>query len=143
VAGSRGTRRQTVITDLRGWNSRGRVAGVGVRVLLQGVARRPDGAKNGANAGAWIEFLAVDWYNWTAVSGRELELRDRRQPGVEPCVCLGGRAPQPAVLAHSPAHHAAIATRSFSRRGRYKFYGCSYMFHLSGNNRRNSHFMGS
>ena len=23
------------------------------------------------------------------------------------------------------------------------FYGCSYMFHLSGNNRRNSHFMGS
>jgi len=23
------------------------------------------------------------------------------------------------------------------------FYGCSYMYHLSGNNRRNSHFMGS
>jgi len=23
------------------------------------------------------------------------------------------------------------------------FYGCSYMFHLSGNNRRDSHFMGS
>ena len=24
-----------------------------------------------------------------------------------------------------------------------RFYGCSYMFHLSGNNRRDSHFMGS
>ena len=27
--------------------------------------------------------------------------------------------------------------------GLWLFYGCSYMFHLSGNNRRDSHFMGS
>ena len=58
-------------------------------MLLQEVARRLGGAQNGANA--WIKNR-VPRGGLDGGQRRELELRDHRQSGVEPCVCLGGRS---------------------------------------------------
>ena len=49
---------------------------------------------------------------------------------------------------HLDNHHTQMLPRrqvSFIICGSHSrlFYGCSYMYHLSGNNRRDSHFMGS
>ena len=47
--------------------------------------------------------------------------------------------PTPRVRSSGRSREVARVQASFPR----LFYGCSYMFHLSGNNRRDSHFMGS
>ena len=61
-----------------------------------------------------------------------------------PSLSLPWSGASPSLAADIEAAGIDQATRTAIKRRMHRlFYGCSYVFHLSGNNRRNSHFMGS
>ena len=82
------------------------------RCYCRGLPVDQAGHKMVRTPGSNIEFLAVDW---TAVSGVNSNCEIIDNPASNRVFAwAAGRAPQPAVLAHSPADHAAIYLRGHS-----------------------------